>query len=61
MKQHLATLFGWRQPRHLPAQIMQVHATLLMNDGSLTSQIVQIPETTPLGEIIRTVAIQLFA
>jgi hypothetical protein len=61
MKQHLATLFGWRQPRHLPAQIMQVHATLLMNDGSLTSQIVEIPETTPLSEIIRAVAIQLFA
>jgi hypothetical protein len=40
---------------------MQLHATLLMNDGSLTSQIVEIPETTPLSEIIRAVAIQLFA
>jgi hypothetical protein len=61
MKHHLATLFGWRQPRHLPAQMMQMHVTLLMCDGTVTAQDVQIPDTTPLSGIIRAVAIQLFA
>lgn len=61
MKHHLATLFGWRQPRRLPAQMMQMHVTLLMADGTVTAQDVQVPDTTPLSGMIRTVAIQLFA
>ena len=61
MKHHLATLFGWRQPRHLPAQMMQMHVTLLLNDGTVTDRIVEIPEATPLSKIIGAVAIQLYA
>jgi hypothetical protein len=40
---------------------MQLHVKLLMSDGTVTPLDVQIPETTPLTDIIRAVAIQLFA